>query len=446
MKVLILGGGGREHALAWKISKSPLLTKLYCATGNGGTAEVAENLDIRQDDQNELYKFAKQEKIDLTIVGPEALLAAGIVDRFEQGGLKVFGPVARAARLESSKVFAKTLMRKHALPTAEYKVFSKVDEAEAYLKQAHYPCVVKADGLALGKGVVVASTFDQAMDHVRACLVRKEHGDAGAKVIVEEALRGEEISVLALTDAHAIMVLEDARDHKRLKDGDDGPNTGGMGAYSPSGLANAKNMERIEAKVLVPIVHAMKKEEHPFKGLLFAGLMLTATGPKVLEFNARFGDPETQAILPRMKSDLLPLLVSSVDGTLEQRTVEWDPRPSVCVVMASAGYPGASKTGYPIHGLDKAAAKPDVHVFHAGTRRDGTGGAWAGSKGVVTNGGRVLSVVALGTDLADARRKAYDAIKEIKFEGAHCRTDIALVQASAPTAAKGATSGAVRRG
>ena len=446
MKVLVVGGGGREHALCWKIAQSPLLKKLYCAPGNGGTEALAENLEVRQDDLNELYKFAKQEKVDLTVVGPEAVLAAGIVDKFEQGGLRVFGPSARATRLESSKIFAKTLMRKHALPTAEYKVFSKADEAETYLRQAHYPLVVKADGLAQGKGVAVATTFEQALEHVRACLVKKEFGDAGAKLLVEEWLRGDEMSVLALTDAHAIMVLEDAKDHKRLRDGDEGPNTGGMGAYSPSGLGLSKNMEKIEAKILVPIVHAMKKEEHPFRGLLFAGIMLTATGPKVLEFNVRFGDPETQAILPRMKTDLLPLLLSTIDGTLEQRTVEWDQRPSVCVVMASAGYPGVSKTGYPVAGLEKAASRPDVHIFHAGTRREGTAGPWAGAKGqVVTSGGRVLAVTALGNDLADARRKAYDAVKEIRFEGAHCRMDIGLAGASTPVA-KGPTSGAARRG
>jgi phosphoribosylamine--glycine ligase len=444
MKVLVVGGGGREHALCWKIAKSPLVKKLYCAPGNGGTAEVAENLDVRQDDLNALYKFAKQEKVDLTVVGPEAVLAAGIVDRLEQGGLKVFGPSARAARLEASKVFAKTLMRKHALPTAEYKIFSKADEAQAYLAQAHYPLVVKADGLAQGKGVVVAATFDQAMQHVRRCLVDKELGEAGAKVIVEEALKGEEMSVLALTDAHAIMVLEDARDHKRLRDGDEGPNTGGMGAYSPSGLATQKNMEKIESKVLVPIVHAMKREEHPFRGCLYAGLMLTNTGPKVLEFNCRFGDPETQAILPRMRSDLLPLLLATVDGTLEERAVEWDPRPSVTVVMASAGYPGAVKTGVPVTGVERAAAKPDVVVFHAGTRREGPAGNRTGP--LVTAGGRVLAVTALGSDIAEARRRAYDAVKEIRFEGAHCRTDIGLAPPTTIPVAKGPTPGAVRRG
>jgi phosphoribosylamine--glycine ligase len=429
MKILVLGSGGREHALCWKLSTSPLLTRLYCAPGNGGTAEVAENLDLRADDLRELYKFAKQEKVDLTVVGPEAPLAAGIVDHFEQGGLKIFGPSARASRLESSKVFAKNLMRKHALPTAEFKVFTKADEAATYLKQVHYPIVVKADGLAQGKGVLVATNPPEALEFVNRIMVAKEFGDAGGKVIVEEALRGDEVSVLALTDAHAILVLEDARDAKRLKDGDEGPNTGGMGAYSPSGLGAPKQMEKIEAKVLVPIVHAMKKEEHPYRGCLYAGLMLTPTGPKVLEFNVRFGDPETQAILPRLKSDLLPLLLATIDGTLESQEVEWDPRPAVSVVMASGGYPGSYRTGMAVTGLERARARPDVQVFHAGTRREPGRG---GEAKVFTSGGRVLSVTALGETLADARKKAYEAVKDIRFEGAHYRLDIAA-QAAAKT-------------
>ena len=422
MKVLVVGGGGREHALCWKLSKSPLLKRLYCAPGNGGTAEVAETVEFRADDLRELYKFAKQEKIDLTVVGPEQPLAAGIVDTFEQGGLRIFGPQARAARLEASKIFAKNVMRKHALPTAEFKVFSRADEAINYLRQAHYPLVVKADGLAQGKGVAVCATVSEAIAHAERCMVAKEFGDAGKSLLVEEALKGEEVSVMALTDAHAISILEDARDYKRLKDGDEGPNTGGMGAYSPSGLGGAtrggeKMNEAIEAKVLVPIVHAMKKEEHPYRGVLYAGLMLTPTGPKVLEFNVRFGDPEAQVVLPRLKSDLLPLLLACVDGTLENQDVEWDPRPALTVVMASGGYPGTFRTGVPITGVEKAAARPDVMVFQAGTRKE------AGK--LYTTGGRVLSVTALGTTLSDARKKAYEAIKDIRFEGAHYRQDIA---------------------
>lgn len=425
MKVLVLGSGGREHALAWKISRSSLVNRLFCAPGNAGTAEVADNLDLRPEDFRELYKFAKQEKVDLTVVGPEGPLAAGIVDHFEQGGLRIFGPSARAARLEASKIFAKNIMRKHALPTAEFKMFSKAEEAKTYLRQAYYPLVVKADGLAQGKGVTVCAQQAEAIEAIDRAMVAKDFGDAGARVVIEEALRGEEVSVLALTDARTILILEDARDHKRLRDGDEGPNTGGMGAYSPSGLIGESVFRQIEAKVLVPIVHAMKKEEHPYRGLLYAGLMLTATGPRVLEFNVRFGDPECQAILPRLKSDLVPLLLSTIDGTLEDQHVEWDARPAVTVVVASAGYPGNVRTGLPIAGIEKARAHgEDVLVFHAGTRREKSGAYF-------TTGGRVLSITALGDTLADARRKAYEAVKDVKFEGAHFRQDIALAASGA---------------
>jgi phosphoribosylamine--glycine ligase len=425
MKVLVLGSGGREHALCWKISRSPLVDRLFCAPGNGGTGEVADNLDIRSDDFRELYKFAKQEKVDLTVVGPEGPLAAGIVDHFEQGGLRIFGPSARAARLEASKIFAKNIMRKHALPTAEFKIFSKADEAKSYLRQAYYPLVVKADGLAQGKGVTVCQQAADAIEAVERLMVAKEFGDAGVKIVVEEALKGEEVSVLALTDARTILILEDARDHKRLRDGDEGPNTGGMGAFSPSGLIGEPQFRQIESKVLVPIVHAMKKEEHPYRGLLYAGLMLTPTGPRVLEFNVRFGDPECQAVLPRLKSDLVPLLLSTIDGTLEDQQVEWDPRPAVTVVVASAGYPGEVRTGVPITGIEKARGRgEDVLVFHAGTRREPVKGG--GGARYFTTGGRVLAVTALGASLGEARRKAYEAVKDVKFEGAHYRQDIAL--------------------
>ncbi len=433
MKVLVIGSGGREHALCWKIARSPLVDRLYCAPGNGGTSEVAENLDIRQDDLRELYKFAKQERVDLTVVGPEGPLAAGIVDMFEQGGLRIFGPSGRAARLESSKIFAKNIMRRHALPTAEFKVFTKSDEARAYLRQAYYPLVVKADGLAQGKGVFVCQTVAEALSAVERLMDRKELGEAGARILVEEALRGEEVSIFAITDARTILVLEDARDHKRLKDGDEGPNTGGMGAYSPSGLLTEEQLARIEAKVLVPIVHAMKKEDHPYRGVLYAGLMLTPTGPRVLEFNVRLGDPECQALLPRLRSDLVPILAGAIEGTLESQEVEWDPRPSVCVVVASAGYPGEPRVGLPIAGIEKARAMgPDVLVFHAGTRRDPPRGPGAGRW--FTAGGRVLSVTALGATIAEAREKAYAAVREIKFEGAQYRRDIGLRAAAAGAA------------
>ncbi len=428
MKVLIVGSGAREHALAWKVRQSPLVDRVYCAPGNGGTGDVAENVDIRATDLRELYKLAKQERVDLTVVGPEAPLAAGIVDLFEEGGLRCFGPRARAARLESSKVFAKNLMRKHVIPTAEFKVFTQGDEAKAYLRQAYYPLVVKADGLAQGKGVFVCQTPDEALRAIDRLMVEKEFGDSGGRVIVEECLRGEEVSIHALTDGHAILVLEDACDYKRAEDGDRGPNTGGMGAFSPLGITRDPVMRKIEAKVLVPVVHAMKREDHPYSGVLYAGLMLTPTGPKVLEFNVRLGDPEAEVLLPRLKSDIVPLLLSTIEANLSTAEAEWDPRPAVTVVLASAGYPGTYRTGQPIHGLEKLRGREDVTVFHAGTRRESFGG----EDRFFTAGGRVLAVTALGETMEAARAKAYEAVAQIQFDGMHYRRDIGLGRVKPP--------------
>ena len=416
MKVLLLGSGGREHAIAWKLAQSPLLTKLYAAPGNPGIAELAECVDFPADDVERVLAFAKREKIDLTVVGPEGPLVKGIVNTFIDAGLRIFGPTAEAAEIEGSKVFCKNLLRHHGIPTAAYRVFTEFRSAAAYLQSAEYPLVVKADGLAAGKGVVVCPSAEEAIPAAELMMEKKAFARAGEKILVEECLVGQEASVLAFTDGKTIAPLETAQDHKRLLDGDRGPNTGGMGAYSPTPLVSESALQQIIRESLVPTVHALNRERRRFKGVLYAGIMLTSGGPKVLEYNCRFGDPETQAILPRLKSDLLDILVRVVDGTLEDATIEWDPRVSVCVVLAAKGYPAKVETGQTIRGLDAVAKLPDVTVFHAGSaRRDGT---------LATSGGRVLGVTALGKDLVEARAKAYTAIEHIRFDGAQFRNDI----------------------
>jgi len=416
MKVLLIGSGGREHALAWKIAQSPLVTKLFCAPGNAGIAGVAECVDLPAHEVQALLKFARREKIGLTVVGPEAPLVAGLVDRFEASGLPVFGPSQRAAELEGSKVFAKHILRKHAIPTAHYDVFETVDAAEEHLRKAPLPLVVKADGLAAGKGVMVCQTREEALDAIAQIMKERLFGDAGNRVVVEECLLGEEASILALTDGRTIVPLPSSQDHKRIHDNDEGPNTGGMGAYSPAPVITEEQAARIERDILVPIVHAMNAEDRRYKGVVYAGVMMTDDGPKVLEFNVRFGDPETQPILARLKGDLVPVLKAIAEGNLQKAELEWDPRPAVCVVMASGGYPGHYEKGKAISGLDAAAALDDVAVFHAGTAlKDGK---------VVTAGGRVLGVTALGADIRAAIARAYEAVKLIRFEGAHYRTDI----------------------
>ena len=417
MKVLIVGSGGREHALAWKIALSPDLSELICAPGNPGMAEVAECVDTPADDVPALVALAKDKSVDLVVVGPEDPLALGLVDLLKEAGILAFGPSAEAAALEASKVFCKNLMKRHAIPSADYRVFAGLDSARSHIEQVGAPVVVKADGLAKGKGAIVCRTVQEAFDAVDRMLRYREFGDAGDRVVVEECLVGEEASILAFTDGSTIATLETSQDHKAVFDGDEGPNTGGMGAYSPAPVITPDLSRKIEREVLVPTVHAMSREGRPYSGVLYAGIMVTDQGPKVLEFNARLGDPETQPLLMRMTSDLLPVLAATASGTLESATIEWDPRPAVCVVMASAGYPGSYEKGFPIEGLYDVKGMEDVQVFHAGTAaRDGQ---------CVTNGGRVLGVTALGADIKAAKERAYQAVGKIHFEGAQYRRDIA---------------------
>ena len=417
MKILVVGGGGREHALVWKIAQSPKVDRVYCAPGNAGIARHAECLDLAADDVDGLLRFAEREAIDLTVVGPEAPLVAGIVDRFEAHRLPVFGPSQRAAELEGSKVFAKHVLRKHGIPTAHYDVFDSIDAAEQHLRKAPLPLVVKADGLAAGKGVFVCHKRGQAFKAVAKIMRERAFGDAGNRLIVEDCLVGEEASILALTDGRAIVPLPTSQDHKPVYNRDQGPNTGGMGAYSPAPVITDAQHEWIEREIVRPIIHAMSAEGRPYKGVVYAGLMMTDEGPKVLEFNVRFGDPETQPILLRLQSDLVPVLRAIALGNLQSANLVWDPRPAVCVVMASGGYPARYEKGKEITGLDAADAVPDAMVFHAGTALH------AGR--VVTNGGRVLGVTALGDTIPDAKARAYQVVDKIRFDKAHCRTDIA---------------------
>ncbi len=418
MKVLVIGHGGREHALAWKLAASRRVDRVFVAPGNAGTAQDAENVDIPASDIAKLVRFAKENEIGLTVVGPEAPLAAGAADAFAAAKLRCFGPSKAAAELEASKVFCKNLLRKADVPTADYQVFRSPATAAKFLADREdVPVVVKADGLAGGKGVFVCARREEALAAVERIAHDREFGDAGNLIVIEERLDGQEASVLAITDGRTIVPLPACQDHTRAFDGDQGPNTGGMGAYSPAPLIDDKAMRTIEEQVLVPTVHAMKRSRRPFRGVLYAGLMMTNQGPKVLEYNVRFGDPECQPLLMRLDSDLADLLEAAVDGRLEEIAPPvWDPRPAVCVVMASDGYPGEYKRGQPIRGLEDAAKLPDVKVFHAGTATmDGR---------VVANGGRVLGVTALGATISAAKRQAYTAVKCIRWEGAWCRKDI----------------------
>ncbi len=418
MKILIVGAGGREHVIAWKIAQSPRAARVFVAPGNAGTGQDAENVDIASTDIPRLVHFAVQNQIDLTVVGPEQPLADGIVDAFSESRLRIFGPTAAAAQLEASKVFCKGLLRHADVPTAEYHTFKNPENAITYLKdRENVPVVVKADGLAAGKGVMVCSGRDEAILAVQRIAVDREFGRAGDALVIEERLDGEEASVLAITDGRTIVTLPAAQDHKPAYDGDQGPNTGGMGAYCPAPIVGEEILHMIEAQVLVPTVHQMKRFRHPFHGVLYAGLMITRQGAKVLEFNVRFGDPECQVLLMRLKGDLLDLLEATVDGSLESiEPLQWDPRSAVCVVMASDGYPGPYEKGLPIRGLADADALPDVKVFHAGTATaDGQ---------VVTDGGRVLGVTALGSTISAAKLQTYRAVKCIRWPGAWCRKDI----------------------
>ena len=417
MKILVVGSGGREHALAWKLKQSAGVDRIFCAPGNAGTAEVGENVDIKANDIPALVRFAKENRIGLTVVGPDDPLAAGIVDVFEEEGLRIFGPTKSAARLESSKIFAKELMRAKRIPTARAAVFEKQEAAVAFLNESHFPIVIKADGLALGKGVIVARNVKEAQGAVDAMMSERRFGEAGQRVLIEECLVGSECSLHALVDGRNFLMLASARDHKRAFDGDAGPNTGGMGAFSPANNFGPEMQAQFEGEVMRPLLEGLRENGIRFHGLLFPGLMITAKGARVLEFNCRFGDPETQAILPRLRSDLLPLLEASIDGQLDRETIDWDNRPAVTVVMASGGYPDKYEVGKPISGLE-AAASESVQIFHAGTRR--------GNGAVLTSGGRVLAVTALGETVAAARSRAYEAVSKIHFEGCYYRRDIAL--------------------
>jgi phosphoribosylamine--glycine ligase len=419
MRILVVGGGGREHALAWKIAKSPLTEALFVAPGNAGTSQVAENRPIPVSDHDALLKLCKTERIDLVVVGPEDPLVAGLADKMRAAGLAVFGPGREAAQIEGSKAFAKSLMRRYAVPTAQYRAFSDFEEAAGYIEsQMHFPIVIKADGLAAGKGVVLPQDAEEALEAARGMLEGSKFGDAGRKIVIEEFLRGEELSALALTDGRTIVLLEPAQDFKRIFDGDRGPNTGGMGSFSPVPLATEALMTAVTRDILVRTVHAFTRDRLDYRGVLYAGLMATRGGPKVIEFNCRFGDPETQVVLRRLKSDIVPLLAATAEGRLSDVTeLEWDTRTAVCVVMASRGYPETSSKGDAIEGIDQADAMDDVVVFHAGTAR-------AGDR-VLTAGGRVLGVTALGDDVNQARERAYAAVSKIRFEGMQFRKDIA---------------------
>ncbi len=419
MNVLIVGNGGREHALAWKIGQSPRAERVFVAPGNAGSDLDGENVPLAVDDFPALVKFARENDVGLTIVGPEGPLAAGIVDCFEAAGLRIFGPDKAAAELESSKVFCKDLLRGADVPSADYQTFANVDDAVKFLNDREdVPIVVKADGLAGGKGVLVCSRREEAVAAVETLGRRKIFGAAGNRLVLEERLDGQEASVLAITDGRTIVTLQPAQDHKPAYDGDIGPNTGGMGAYCPAPLVDDQTLHWIEEHILVPTVHAMKRSRRPFRGVLYAGIMMTNQGPKVLEFNARFGDPECQPLLMRLRTDLLDVLEAAVDRRLDALPpLEWNPRPAVCVVMAAQGYPGAYSKGHPIRGLEEAEKLPDVKVFHAGT-------ALAADGQVVTAGGRVLNVTALGTTIANAKLNAYRAVKCIRWDGAWCRKDI----------------------
>ncbi len=415
MKVLVIGGGGREHAIAWKLSQSKHINKIYCTPGNAGIAGIAECIDIGTSDFDSLINFVRYEWIDLTIVGPEEPLSMGIVDAFEKEGRKIVGPTKSAAQLESSKVFSKEFMKRHRIPSADYKVFSSYIHAEEYVRMKGAPIVIKADGLAAGKGVIVASTVNEALDALRLIMKDKAFGKAGDRVIVEECLQGEEASFMAFTDGTTIIPMVSAQDHKRVADNDTGPNTGGMGAYSPAPVITRELESLVIDKIMMPTINGLKAEGIKYKGILYAGLMINEGRPYVLEFNCRLGDPETQPVLFRLESDLMDIFMAIADEKLSDITVQWKDDPSVCVVLASGGYPGEYQKGKVIEGLDKSLK--NVVVFHAGTSFN--------NDNIVTNGGRVLGVTASGKDIMAAKQAAYEAIQNIHFDDMHYRKDIA---------------------
>jgi phosphoribosylamine--glycine ligase len=417
MKVLVIGSGGREHAICWKLSQSRAVDKIYCCPGNAGIAGIAECIDVSQNDFQALLDFVKYEWIDLTIVGPEDPLSRGIVDLFEREGRKILGPTMAGARLESSKVFCKDLLKSHGIPTAEYKVFTSYIHAEEYVRFKGAPIVIKADGLAAGKGVFVASTVEEAFDALKVIMKDKAFGAAGERVIVEECLQGEEASYMAFTDGKTIVPMVSSQDHKRIFDGDKGLNTGGMGAYSPAPVITPALERVVMEKILEPTLRALRSEGITYKGILYAGLMIHNGVPSVLEYNCRLGDPETQPVLSRLKTDFMDIAMAIAEGRLADIRIEWQPDPAVCVVVSSQGYPGQYRKGDVITGLDEAGRLEGVQVFHAGT-------TFRDSK-VVTSGGRVLGVTATGSDIADAKARAYEAVNVIHFDGMHYRKDIA---------------------
>lgn len=418
MKILIVGGGGREHTIAWKLAQSPLVEKLYAAPGNGGISEIAQCVPIAATDVDAIVKFAKENEIDLTFVAPDDPLVLGMVDALEAEGLKAFGPRKNAAIIEGSKVFAKELMKKYNIPTAEYEVFENSADAVEYVKTRKCPIVIKAEGLALGKGVIIAQTNDEAVSAVREMMENKKFGDAGSRIVVEEFLSGPEISVLAFTDGKTIVPMVSAQDHKRAYDGDKGLNTGGMGTFSPSRIYTPELADTCMKEIFVPTVEAMNKEGRTFKGVLYFGLMLTESGIKVIEYNCRFGDPETQVVLPRLKTDLTRILLAVVDEKLDSINIEWYDNAAVCVVMASGGYPEKYAKGYEISGISDACAEENIMVFHAGTKKE--------NNKFITSGGRVLGVTATAESLDEAIRDAYDAVAKISFKDAHYRRDIGI--------------------
>lgn len=416
MRVLVVGGGGREHALVWKLAQSSRVDQVYCAPGNAGIGQIAELVPIGADDVAGLLRFARDNGIELTVVWPELPLALGIADEFADAGLRLFGPTRHAARLESSKAFAKDLLRRWNIPTGYFSTFDRADEAKRYLHEIGTPVVIKADGLAAGKGVIVCHEMREAEQAIDDILVSRLFGDAGERIVIEEFLEGEELSFIALVDGHSVLPFPSSQDHKRLLDGDQGPNTGGMGAYSPTPVWTPELEARVMREIALPTLHALQAQKIDFRGVLYAGLMLTEQGPKVLEFNVRFGDPECQPLMLRLESDLVDLLEACIDGRLAEVEPRWDEGAAACVVLAARGYPGTYERGHVIRGLDEAQAMPDVVVFHAGTARRGND--------FITNGGRVLGVAARGADVPEALRRAYAAVDQIHFEGMHFRHDI----------------------
>lgn len=418
MKVLIVGSGGREHAIAWKVAQSKKVDKIYCAPGNAGISEVAECVPIGAMEFDKLVAFAKEKEIDLTVIGMDDPLVGGIVDVFEKEGLRVFGPRKNAAILEGSKAFSKDLMKKYHIPTAAYETFTDPEKALEYLETAKMPIVLKADGLALGKGVLICQTLEEAKEGVKTLMMDKKFGSAGDEIVIEEFMTGREVSVLSFVDGNIVKIMSSAQDHKRAKDGDQGLNTGGMGNFSPSPFYTEKVDEFCKKYIYQPTVDAMKAEGRPFKGVIFFGLMLTPEGPKVLEYNARFGDPEAQVVLPRLENDIVDVFEACIDGTLDKVDLKFDnDRATVCVILASDGYPVEYKKGFPIEGLEKFKGKDDYYVFHSGTKFNDKGQ-------IVTNGGRVLGVTATGKDLKEARKKAYEATEWVSFENKYMRHDI----------------------